>query len=169
MENNNFNKQGLGSESWRTLPVFIQASTILKLVEHLVEGIPAEDCGLDSAYALAMFDHHTASMMKNALLIPVKIAGAEGEDTIYDHKMENATVIRKAARELIIDSKGLQIAGFKDVDYLELLQREVEAFRPIFAEWIKTFNSSHYIIDRWGLFNPPGVDYNDLDTPEDLL
>lgn len=166
VNNDNLDRQGLGAESWRTLPVFVKASTILKLIEHLVEGIHAEECGFKSAYALTMFDHHTTNMMKNALLIPVKIAGAEGDAT-YDHKMENATVIRKAAREIITDTRGLQIAGFKEVDYLEVLEKEVEAFRPIFAKWVKTFTHSNFVIDRWGLFNPPGIDYDDQGDTSD--
>jgi len=164
---NNDNDHNSETESWRQLPVFKKAATILKLVEHLVDGIPIEESGSNSAYECAMFDHHTRSMMENALIILLKIAGAAGAE-IYDHKMENATVIRKAAIDIITDTKGLQIAGFTEVEYLEVVRNEIEEFRPIFAEWIKTFNTSNYIIDRWGLFNPPGVDYNDQDSPEDL-
>jgi hypothetical protein len=167
VNNDNFSNQKSNTEAWRKLLVFQKASTLLKLIEHLVDGIPLKECRSNSAYEYAMLEHHTKNMMENALLIPVKIAGAEGTD-IYDHKMENATVIRKAARDIITDTNGLHIAGFREVEYLDVVRREIEEFRPIFAEWIKTFNTSQYIIDRWGLFNPPGVDYNDLEEPEDL-
>ena len=166
MINDNVNKHGLDSESWRKLPVFQSARTILKLVEHLVESIPAEECGFNHAYALAMFDHHTSNLMKNALLISVKIAGAEG-GAAYDQKMENATLIRKAANDIITDTKGLQIAGFKEVDYLEVLEREIENFRPIFAKWVKTFAHSRHVVDKWGLFNPPGLDYGEHNAAGD--
>ncbi len=154
-------------ESWRKLPVFIQAEVILKLVERIVDCIPKEDSNASSEYEHALFDHHTSSMIENALIIPAKIAGIHGVE-LYDIKMENAVIIRKAAQEIIINLRGLQIAGFKEVEYLELLRREIEILRPLFAEWVKTFNPYNYIIDRWGLFNPPGVDYNDR-TPEDDL
>lgn len=163
MENNdNYNEEDCSMELWRETEVFKKGVLILKLVEHLTDGISREESGASTAYEFAMYEHHTTSMMENALLIPLKIAGAEG-DNGYDHKMENATVIRKAAREIITDTRGLQIARFKEVEYLELIRKEIEAFRPIFAEWIKTFNTANPSIDRWGLFNPPGINYNDMD------
>lgn len=163
LSNNNYDSD---RDAFRQLPVFQKAVAILKIVEHLIDGISLEECGANSPFELAMLEHHRKNIMENSLLIPVKIAGAEGDD-IYDHKMENATVIRKAALELITDIKGMQIAGFKEIEYLNLIENEIESFRPIFAEWIKTFKTSNYIIDRWGLFNPPGVNYNDQDE-EDL-
>ena len=77
-------------------------------------------------------------------------------------------MIRKAARELITDVRGIQMHGFKDVEYLDLLRREVEEFRVLFAEWVKTFDCWNYIIDRWGLFNPPGINYDDKDPDADI-
>ncbi len=166
---NDDNNRDYDTEYWRQLPVFKKAVTILKLVEHLMDGIPIEDSGASTPYELAMFEHHSKSLMENALVIPVKIAGAEGDD-IYDHKMENATVIRKAAKEILVDLTGMQIARFSEIEYLDVIRNEIEAFRPVFAEWIKTFNSSQYIIDRWGLFNPPGINYNDPDdTCDDIF
>ena len=35
-------------------------------------------------------------------------------------------------------------------------------------EWVKTFDEWNYIIDRWGLFNPPGVNYDDFDIDDEL-
>lgn len=170
MKKNNFNEKDFSKESWRELEVFKKGVTILKCVEHLIDGIPKEESGASTTYELALFDYHATSMMANALLIPVKIAGAAGSNE-YGHQMENATEIRKAAREIITDTRGLQIANFKEVQYLELLRTEIEEFRPIFAEWIKTFHSSKDSIDRWGLFNPPGIDYNDTerDAPDGMF
>ena len=102
------------------------------------------------------------------MIIPAKIAGASSEDMLFDIRMENAAIIRKAARELITDVRNIQIHGFKDVEYLDLLREEVESFRILFAEWVKTFDCWNYIIDRWGLFNPPGVNYDDLDPDDDI-
>jgi hypothetical protein len=82
--------------------------------------------------------------------------------------MENATIIRKAARELITDARGLQMNGFKDIEYLDLLRIEMEEFRILFAEWVATFDNENYSIDRWGLFNPPGVNYDDHDPDDDI-
>ncbi|WP_299215764.1 hypothetical protein [uncultured Dokdonia sp.] len=154
-------------DSWRQLPVFIQAEVILKLVERIVDCIPKEDSNASSEYEYALFDYHTNNMIENALIIPAKIAGIHGVE-LYDIKMENAVIIRKAAHEIILNLRGLQIAGFKEIEYLDLLRKEIEVLRPLFAVWVSTFNPYNYIIDRWGLFNPPGVHYNDK-MPEDDL
>lgn len=154
-------------DAWRELPVFLKAEDILKLVEHIVDGIPKEDSNATSAYEYAMFDRHTSNMIENALIIPTQIASTHDVE-LYDIKMENATMIRKAAREILTDLRGLQMAGFKEIEYLELLRIEIEEFKPLFAKWVQTFNPYNYIIDRWGLFNPPGVSYNDRDPIDDL-
>ena len=63
---------------------------------------------------------------------------------------------------------GISMCGFKESDYLQLLHNEIEAFRILFAEWVKTFDEWNYVIDRWGLFNPPGINYDDHNPDEDL-
>jgi hypothetical protein len=82
--------------------------------------------------------------------------------------MENATLIRKGARELITDARILQEFGFRDIDYLDVLRTEIEAFRILFAEWVKTFDPWDYMKDSWGLFNPPGINYDDKDPDDDI-
>jgi len=154
-------------DAYRQMPVFKKAEAIFKVIEHIVDGISKEDSNAQTPFELAMFERHTQYMMQNALLIPSKIAAASGVD-IYDLRMENATLIRKAAREIVTDTRGLQMAGFKEEEYLELLRKEIEEFRPLFAEWVKTFDPYDYIVDRWGLFNPPGVNYDDPDLQDDI-
>ena len=82
--------------------------------------------------------------------------------------MENAAIIRKAAREISTNCSGLKMFEIKGLDYLDLLREEIESFRIEFAEWVKTFDPWNYHIDRWGLFNPPGVNYDDHDPDDDL-
>ncbi len=156
-ENNHYES---GIDEWRKLPVFRQGVVILHLVEHIIEGIKLEDNNPNSQYKKALYQRYTQQMMDNAILIPSAIATAHGVD-LYDLKMENATVVRKSAREIIQDSKGLLASGYKDVEYLDLLGDAIEMLRPIFARWVQTFDATQYIIDRWGLFNPPGVNFDD--------
>ncbi|HLS30505.1 MAG TPA: hypothetical protein VK021_06585 [Flavobacteriaceae bacterium] len=103
----------------------------------------------------------------DGFLIPAKIAGAYGAD-LYDLKMENAALIRKAARDILAATSGIRTIGLKDEDYIELLRENIEDFRILFAEWVKTFDPWDYIIDRWGLFNPPGIDYDTPDPDDDI-
>lgn len=96
-------------------------------------------------------------MLENAFLIPAKIAGAEGVD-LYDLKMENAAIIRKAARELSVQAGSFRFEkNINANDYILLVRNAIDDFRLLFIEWVKTFDINNYIPDAWGLFNPPGV------------
>jgi hypothetical protein len=107
-------------------------------------------------------------MLENAMLIPVKIAGAEGGD-LYDLRMENAAIIRKAARELYVQAGSLRYEeGIKDMDYISLLRSTIEEFRLLFIDWVASFDVWNYIKDSWGLFNPPGVNAHDKDPDDDI-
>lgn len=107
-------------------------------------------------------------MMENALLLPAKIAGVQGID-LYDLKMENATLIRKAARELCVQAGSLRFdETIMDKDYIELLRNTIEEFRLLYIDWVENFDPWNYIKDDWGLFNPPGVSAHDKDPDEDI-
>lgn len=114
-----------------------------------------------------ILEFQATELRNNAMMICPKIAGAEGAD-LYDLRMENATIIRKAARELQTGCSGFELWGFKHIEYLVLLRNEVEEFRLLFATWVATFDPWNYTIDRWGLFNPPGVNYDDHDPDDDI-
>lgn len=155
-------------EQWEKLPVFIKAEAIYQMVDHLVKSVEKTDIDFEEPIRAEMLKSNLDFMIGNAMLIPAKIAGASGEDMLYDIKMENAALIRKAAREIITDARGIQMHGYKDIEYLDLLRKEVDEFRVIFAEWVKTFDKWNYITDRWGLFNPPGINYDDKDPDDDI-
>ncbi len=158
----------------RKMPVFKKAEELSDLVDRMLKGVSIDDLEVSewdrenksSDFKKHLFESNRDNLYGNSLMIPAKIAGAEGVD-IYDIKMESAALIRKAARELITDARGLQINGFTDTEYLDLLRNEVEEFRKLFVKWVDTFDQTNYMIDRWNVFNPPGVDYSDID-PDDL-
>ena len=106
--------------------------------------------------------------MEDAMMIAAKISGAEAVD-LYDIKMENAAIIRKCARELYVRAGSLRFEeDIKDKEYIELLPNEIEEFRLLFIDWVASFDQWNYIIDRWGLFNPPGVSAHDKDPDDDI-
>lgn len=151
---------------WYNLEIYKKAEEIYKLVERVVKLIDeVDENDTDEKHFQKDYANY---MYENALIIPAKIAGASDEDMLYDIKMENATIIRKSAREILTQTTGLKMTGFKHTDYLELIRNEIEEFRVLFAEWVKTFDQWNYIIDRWGLFNPPGINYDDYDPDDDL-
>jgi len=142
------------------MPIYQKAEQIFRLTEGLVQIIPVENEFLQETIV--------RYMLENAMLIPVKIAGAEGGD-LYDLRMENATIIRRAARELYVQAGSLRFEeGITDKDYIELLRNTIEEFRLLFIDWVASFDVWNYIKDSWGLFNPPGVNAHDKDPDEDI-
>lgn len=83
--------------------------------------------------------------------------------------MENAAIIRKAARELYVQAGSLRFEeGITDRDYIDLLRITIDEFRLLFIDWVASFDQWNYIKDSWGLFNPPGVSAHDKDPDEDI-
>ncbi|MNQ45912.1 hypothetical protein D3C85_597090 [compost metagenome] len=142
------------------MPIFQKAEQILKLTEGLIHIVPSENEFLQETTV--------RFMRENAMIIPVKIAGAEGGD-LYDLRMENAAIIRKAARELYVQAGSLRYEEeITDSDYIDLLRNTIDEFRFLFIDWVAGFDMWNYIKDSWGLFNPPGVNAHDKDPDDDI-
>lgn len=141
-------------------PLYQKAEQIYQITRGLVEIVPADNEFLQETTV--------RFMMENALLIPAKIAGAQAVE-LYDLKMENATLIRKAARELYVYAGSLaHEETIEDQDYIQLLRNEIEEFRLLFIDWVENFDVWNYIKDNWGLFNPPGISAHDKDPDDDI-
>jgi len=141
-------------------PLYQKAEQIFKITQGLVEIIPADNELLQETTA--------RFMLENAMIIPAKIAGAQAVE-LYDLKMENATIIRKAARELYVQAGSLSFEEeILDKDYILLLRNEIDEFRLLFIDWVAGFDVWNYIKDDWVLFNPPGVNAHDKDPDEDI-
>ena len=141
-------------------PLYQKAEQIFKITQGLVEIIPADNEFLQET--------RVRFMLENAMIIPAKIAGAQAVE-LYDLKMENATIIRKAARELYVQAGSLRFEeDITDKDYILLLRKEIDEFRLLFIDWVASFDVWNYIKDDWGLFNPPGVNAHDKDPDEDI-
>jgi len=142
----------------RTLPIYRKGKEILDMVYHIGTLIPEDNEMLQSI---------KSQMIGDAALLTVKVAGAEGAG-LYDIKMEAAAIIRKAARDLMITNHSLEMFGFKQVQYFQLVRNLIEEYRLLFIDWVAGFDKWDYIIDRWGLFNPPGVGPLDKDPDDDI-
>jgi hypothetical protein len=106
-------------------------------------------------------------MLSDAAQLTVKVAGAEAVE-LYDLKMENAAIIRKAARDLLVQQHSLNMFGFEYVEYYQIVRDLIEEYRLLFIDWVAGFDKWDYIIDRWGLFNPPGISPFDKDPDDDI-
>jgi hypothetical protein len=141
-----------------SLPIFKKGQEIFDVVDSICQLIPDDDSHLG---------HVKAVMYEDAMLLTVKIAGAEGGQ-LYDIKMEAATIIRKAAMDLWVQNHALEMFGFEHVEYFSIVRKLIEEYRLLFIDWISKFDPWNYIIDRWGLFNPPGVGPFDHDPDDDI-
>ena len=140
------------------LPIYKKGMEIFDIVKTMTDLIPKDNEHLQITKGF---------MLEDASNLTVKVAGAEGGD-LYDIRMECATIIRKSARDLVVQLNSLEMFGFEEVQYFDLLRREVEEYRLLYIEWLEGFDPWNYIIDRWGLFNPPGVGPFDED-PGDII
>lgn len=140
------------------MPIYLKGMELYDLTHQICELIPEDDDRLQT---------YKRFMLEDASMLSVKVAGAEGAD-LYDIRMENAAIIRKAARDLLTHCRGLESFGFKEINYLDLIREGIEEYRLLFIEWVAGFDQWNYMIDRWGLFNPPGVGPFDKDPDDDI-
>ena len=128
-------------ERIRKMPLMIVAHQILEITEALMETLPTDN----------MSEHYKRIMMEDALTLAPKIASAEGAD-LYTLRMENAVIVKVAARNLLTQTCGLQMMGLSDDRYLNVLRDELDLFRLHFIDWVKSFDKTKDIQDNWGLF-----------------
>jgi hypothetical protein len=140
------------------LPIYLKGKEIFDMVNKIAALIPENDEYLNEV---------KSCMLSNAALLTVKVAGAEAAE-LYDLKMENAAIIRKAARDLLVQQHSLDMFGFEYVDYYQIVRDLIEEYRLLFIDWVAGFDKWDYIIDRWGLFNPPGIGPFDKDPDDDI-
>ncbi len=142
------------------LLVYKKAEEIYEVVKQIADLIPDDDENDHLSFV-------KGNMLGDAMTILAKIAGAEGGD-LYDLRMENAAIIRKAARDLMVTNHSLEMFGFKEFEYFDIVRDLIEEFRLLFIDWVAGFDQWNYITDRWGLFNPPGVGPFDKDPDDDI-
>jgi hypothetical protein len=142
----------------KELPIYKKGEEIFKVVDQICQLIDDDDQHLG---------HIKGIMLEDAMLLMVKVAGAEGAQ-LYDIRMECAAIIRKAAHELMIQNHSLEMFGFEHVEYFQIVRDLLEEYRLLFIDWVAGFDKWDYIIDRWGLFNPPGVGPFDKDPDDDI-
>lgn len=140
------------------IPLFRKGKEIFDVVHKIAELIPNDDSPLQDI---------RSNMVSDAAMLTVKVAGACSAD-LYDLRMEAAAIIRKAARDLMVTNHSLEMFGFKEVAYFQIVRDMLEEYRLLFIDWVAGFDQWNYVIDRWGLFNPPGVGPFDKDPDDDV-
>lgn len=148
----------LNNNDYKSTPIYQKAQEIFNTVKLITDLIPE-----DNELLMEIRSH----LLVDAMTISAKLAGAAGVK-LYDIKMENATFIRKAARDIMVGYHSLKLYGFEHTDYYKMVRRQVEEFRLLFIEWVASFDIEEYLVDDWGLFNPPGIEPDREFYEEDL-
>lgn len=151
-----FNEDDEFIPNWEDLPLYKKGKEIQGVVNQLIDLIPEENQELGYIKRI---------IFEDSLMLTAKVANAEGGD-LYDLRMENAAIIRKAARDLEVQNHNLKLFGFEFVEYYSIIRKLLEEYRLLFIEWVAGFDPWNYIVDRWGLFNPPGVGPFDSDADD---
>jgi len=146
------------NDKTKDLPIYKKGEEIYELVSKIVDLIPENNPELQMV---------KKEILTDSLLLMVKVVGAEA-GALYDVKMECATIIRKAAHNLIVQYHNLEMFNFEEVEYYKMVRDLVEEYRLLFIDWVASFDQSNYMIDRWGLFNPPGVNPDDAGPDDDI-
>lgn len=123
------------------LPIMKKAREIYDLTRAITETFDKEKD------QLRMREH----MLSCAVILGPKIAGAAGSDS-YMIQMENAVIIKMNARDLLASTSLVRAESLSQPEYLQVLRDEIENFRLLFLEWIKTFKDSEKWDDGWGMF-----------------
>ncbi len=142
-------------DAYRKTPLFKKAEEIRELAEAIVESAPDASSESDDRYRNRMLESSKDDIVAHAYTIGAKIAGAYSMN-LYDLQMENACLIRRACREMVVALRGLEMGGHSEPAHFDLLRTAVEKFRPLFVEWVATFKESDRMWDDRGLFNLPG-------------
>lgn len=145
-------------DKYRETPIFKKSEEIFQTVKSITDLFPEDNKSLQQ---------EKTHLLRDAMLVRSKLAGAFAVK-LYDLKMGNATIIRKAARDLMVSYHNLKIYGFQEHEYYQIVRGLIEEFRLLFIEWIAGFDPKHYIVDSWGLFNPSGIS-PDYEQPDDEL
>jgi len=122
------------------LPVYQKAKELLNLAEHVAEYLKDNDQREDLQ----------GQIVSNAMMIVVKIAGAEGGG-LYSLKMENAIRIKFAVMEMFEAVLFARLIDINNNDYVQLIRNGIEEFRLEFINWIRTFDVADDYKDDWGL------------------
>jgi hypothetical protein len=127
-------------DKYRKLPIFKKAEEILELAEVIADTLKED----------SKSEHFASEIVSNAMIIQVKIAGAEGVG-LYSLQMENAVLIKFAVRHMMNAVVCTSMFEMNEEDYVELMREKVEEFRLLFVEWIRGFDKTLDAPDDWAI------------------
>jgi hypothetical protein len=74
------------------------------------------------------------------------------ENSLYfNDKMENALLVKIAAKKIINQLAGMEVLGISNPDYCNLIKDEMEKFRALYNKWVSEFENKVTLSDGWDL------------------
>jgi hypothetical protein len=123
-------------------PLFLKAEEIFQTVHTMSETMQQEEREM-----------HMRILLESAMMLAPKILGALSSES-WLLSMQNASIVRYHAQYLLTATYSLsEISGVPE-EYTQVLQDEMEEFRDMFKEWVRSFKdlADEDIDDEWGLF-----------------
>jgi len=65
--------------------------------------------------------------------------------------LENALLVKMAIKKVLHQLSGMQVLGISDFEYSRLIENEIEEFRLLFNNWVRTFDKGTNLSDGWEL------------------
>lgn len=129
-------------QALETSPIYIKAFEIYNTVNALVESLSDDDK-----------EFYQSILLESSMILAPKIAGAFGSES-WLICMQNASIIRYHAEYLHTSTSGLRLFTKAQKEYVQLFRTDMEEFRELFKEWVKTFDKLEHeeYVDEWGLF-----------------
>ena len=91
-----------------------------------------------------------ALIYENVMIVAPKIIGAISMD-LYVLKMENASVIRTNAKQMMEQIGFAVLMGWADEAHKQVIEDALYKFRELYKQWVSTFQKDNFE-DEWGLF-----------------
>ncbi|MBC7829295.1 MAG: hypothetical protein H7122_16220 [Chitinophagaceae bacterium] len=123
--------------------LYNKAKEIYKLTRSLTDLFPEAE----------QAEYIKSVLIGNASIIPAKIIGAQRG--FYSMQMEKAVIVKMNIVELRNTLWMCLAENWCDESYVEMVRAEIEQFRLLFIDWIKSFDKTNDFADEWHLFNDP--------------
>jgi len=123
-------------------PLYLKAEEIYKIVQTMSDTMDENEREM-----------HMSTLRESAMMLAPKFAGAMTSES-WTLCMQNASIMRYHAQYLHTSTSMLHEMSDIPEEYVKVLRSEMEEFRDLFKEWIKTFKDleDEGIEDEWGLF-----------------
>ena len=129
-------------EKLRKHPLYLKANEIFNTVRTMSETFGEEEREM-----------YINTLLESAMVLAPKFAGAIASES-WLASMQNASIMRYHAQYIHSSTSMLDEVTEMPKEYVKVLRNEMEEFRGLFIEWIKTFDELEHDDpeDEWGLF-----------------